>query len=258
MGAPEKHEGNDADTVSYVESVACTKVARTIFRLPQDGIPGLLPGDSSPNGILLVSVPNTGPRVCAVPTIRRKRHHEVPTSFTMSTSHASSGQSNPQVVVRAGKYFLCSACGTMVQVPEDVVGQLVTTFAATSRELPEQAPTAEQAPSEQEPVAETIAATTPPTASVAAKTKAKTSSRVRLHFERIDGLVVPTSKQLDRALAWVSFHLKVLDRQGTELHRLKKQCQRCQASQVPCPRPRGHAFLGQEVEEHLVPAVIAS
>ncbi|MEW4563707.1 hypothetical protein AB1K70_14330 [Bremerella sp. JC770] len=154
----------------------------------------------------------------------------------MSSSHARPpGEQAPQVVVRAGQYFLCSACGTMVQVPEDVVGQLVTTIAAKSRELPEQAPTAEQAPSEQEPAAETVTATTPPTASVTAKTKAKTSSRVRFHFERIDGLVVPTSKQLDRALAWVSFHLKVLDRQGTERHR---------PSPVPCPRLRGHAIKG--------------
>ncbi len=49
----------------------------------------------------------------------------------------SSHDDTPQVVVRAGKTFLCTACGTLVEIPADVVGQYV--LVAPSKASPPEA-----------------------------------------------------------------------------------------------------------------------
>lgn len=184
-------------------------------------------------------------------------------------SHAPS-EAAPQVVVRADKYFVCSACGVLVEIPPEVVGQLVLAAAP----LP-QDPEAKETPSQEEPAT----ATAPP---VPGSTDAKQVSPLRPKLpqrpkrpnyvgETIDGLQVPSGQQLDRALQWVSFHLRVLDRQKVEINRLKKLLKQQSAgiastdtmqasrqhpktpmhhSGVPCSRPRGHNDPQQPTHAH--------
>lgn len=168
-------------------------------------------------------------------------------------SGASSSESGPQVVVRAGKTFICTACGTLVEVPADVVGQLVIAV--------------EPSPPE-EPVKEVVETSTPPAEAAQsnpdAEQRPKSNPRPkpkRASFAgtMIDGLRVPSAKELDRALNWVSFHLTVLDRQGSEIRRLQKTLKRraCQpgAKHHPqqgkhCARPNnadGTSLLEREV-----------
>ncbi|WDI42399.1 hypothetical protein [Bremerella sp. P1] len=188
-------------------------------------------------------------------------------SGAQSDPPGSFSQGNaPGVVVRAGKTYLCSACGTLVEVPADVVGQLVI---AVNHSPPDEPPTPEPSPPEP-PAASALtndtegSAVPASTITQAARSKAPSPSAVvrpktpcparprrpkqprRNAFagQTIDGLQVPTAKELDRALAWVSFHLKVLDRQHAELKRLKKLLQERSPQKRCAPRravPGTHA-----------------
>ncbi|WP_144975844.1 hypothetical protein [Bremerella volcania] len=160
--------------------------------------------------------------------------------------HGSFSQENaPQVVVRAGKTFVCSACGTLVEVPADVVGQLVIAVGPS----PQDTTGGESFAREEEPIPKNPAHRKPQPQPVLTR-EPRSSSQEPLPdrpkslkrpqadaftSQIIDGLRVPSANQLDRALAWVTFHLKVLDRQGSELKRLQKLLK-----QQPAPRPRPH------------------
>ncbi|MEW4565396.1 hypothetical protein AB1K70_22915 [Bremerella sp. JC770] len=152
------------------------------------------------------------------------------------TEGALSRENAPQVVVRAGKTFLCSACGTLVEVPPDVIGQLVV--------VPNPSPQAEPAqprPTPAKPSSSKPAMTKRSPASPPRPRHPKRPERPDLTGTTIEGLHVPSGGQLHRALAWVSFHLKVLDRQGSELQHVQKSFKRRTKHRVPCSRPRGHA-----------------
>ncbi|WP_207398779.1 hypothetical protein, partial [Bremerella alba] len=60
---------------------------------------------------------------------------------------------------------------------------------------------------------------------------------------RIDGIRVPSAQEMDRALAWVSFHLKLLGLQGGEVRRLRKRLKKHGQAERLAPRTthvRGH------------------
>ncbi|WDI45159.1 hypothetical protein [Bremerella sp. P1] len=179
----------------------------------------------------------------------------------MSAAHAQpepSGQRSterkPQVVVRAGKTYVCSACGTLVEIPEDVVGQLVLAVDPPTEVSHVEPSPAQETASPQTPQKNNayesrahlttrthlVAVEDPPPRSIPQKHRPPKPNRPRqpkrtsFTDQLIDGLRVPSAKELDRALAWVSFHLKVLDRQGSEIHRLKKLLKK---QRVPCPPP---------------------
>ena len=166
-------------------------------------------------------------------------------------SDQRSTECQPQVVVRAGKHYVCSACGTLVEIPAEVVGQLVIAVnPATQSEQSRQADSLKEDPQTEnaQPGKPQLAAepSRRPIASLpssggdgrgtSASHSTQTTRRLKparpRHPKRpprenfagqtIDGLIVPTGAKLDRALAWVSFHLRVLDRQGTEFDRLRK------------------------------------
>ncbi|WDI43877.1 hypothetical protein [Bremerella sp. P1] len=193
-------------------------------------------------------------------------------------SDPRSTERGPQVVVRAGKHYVCSACGTLVEIPADVVGQLV--IAVDPSPQPEQSSQADR-PQEDAETEDArrddpqVPATVPqqssswgspsgggdhaPSAPSATQTtkrpkptrprQPKKPPRDNFAGQTIDGLIVPTAGKLDRALAWVTFHLKVLDRQGTELNRLRKRLKKHRrqhglpqkGSQVPRPSLLGRA-----------------
>lgn len=163
------------------------------------------------------------------------------------TIGASSYESAPKVMVRAGKHYVCSACGTWVEIPADVVGQMVyvpspadeppprdplnNTRKAPSEVLPRQTP--EATPPD---VPTPVAPTPPAKASAAQNTQnpgaaaeeplrqptPQTPPRKRAVPRTIDGLQVPSGRRLDHAFAWVRFHMQVLDRQDSEIKQLKK------------------------------------
>ncbi|QDU78146.1 hypothetical protein Pan97_52280 [Bremerella volcania] len=150
-----------------------------------------------------------------------------------------SPESGPQVVVRAGKTFVCSACGTLVEVPADVVGQLVLAVDPSPQDEP-----VETEPEGRVPAKAKTRPSRPKKIRPARPSRPKRPEqpeRVSLVGEIIDGLRVPSGKQLDRALAWVSFHLKVLDRQGSELKRLQKLLKQRSMDRVPRSSPLGRA-----------------
>ncbi|QDU77651.1 hypothetical protein Pan97_47230 [Bremerella volcania] len=167
----------------------------------------------------------------------------------MSTTHhlpkangAFSRENKPQVVVRAGKHYVCSSCGTMVEIPADVVGQLVIAIdPAPKVEEPQQQPSTPVSKNADVSIgnSDDAAVERRSTLFAPAKPVAKRPKQKRFVGEMIDGLKVPSAGRLDRALAWVTFHLKVLDRQGSEIKRLKKLLKK---ESVPCPRPHGHAM----------------
>lgn len=198
---------------------------------------------------------NTCPRRRRQGTLSRMRISMSSSSLHQPDSSGSFSQEiAPRIVVRAGKHCVCTACGTLVELPEDVTGQWVWVAAETS--------SAE--PASEEPKPENSAAKSNPfklhateLSGHAATGRANASRRSSSRNEAwgtpsrplasphspspsrpqrpksprrntfvgsiIDGLRVPSGAELDRALAWVSFHLKVLDRQGEEIQRLKKQ-----------------------------------
>lgn len=161
--------------------------------------------------------------------------------------HGSFSQGNaPQIVVRAEKHFLCSACGTLVEIPADVVGQLV--FAAVPIQKEETADEPFDEPTKTQTAVSHAAAsakraTRTHTRSTSSTTHKRPASpkrppqpqRATFVGQQIDGLLVPSGKQLDHAFHWITFHLKVLDRQGSEINRLKKLLKK---PSVPCQRPR--------------------
>ncbi|QDU73781.1 hypothetical protein Pan97_07810 [Bremerella volcania] len=179
-----------------------------------------------------------------------------------SSSHAQleqrgklSNESKPQVVVRAGKYFVCSACGTMVEVPADVVGQLVIAVdPAAQEEEVDTSPPQNQSRTEKPTPNKPVPTSTPSPSTARQTSQPPRPKQPRHHSHQgftskiIDGLAVPSAGQLDRAMAWVSFHLKVLDRQGSEIKRLKKLLKQHPTSRVPCPSPRGHAHAETKQE----------
>lgn len=197
------------------------------------------------------------------------------TSHHPQQSGASSGANQPQIVVRAGKHYVCSSCGVLVEIPADVVGQLVLVVDHTSQEEPVDptpsesatfAPLAEDsspdplegpavASSQAAPANDKLAVETPRQASsqttrAARPGRPKQPQRNAFAGTMIDGLKVPTAAELDRALNWVSFHLKVLDRQGSEIKRLRKLLKK---QNVPSPSVQGDAH---EVDKR--PSVDAS
>ncbi len=206
--------------------------------------------------------------------------------------------------MRAGKVCLCSACGTLVEIPADVVGMLVeqgmalppmdageklatgeedaaldkqpvvegppaadepavqqpesssggssqsnssTTDTPASNTKPLPQPTHSPPPAAKRSLREHLAlggsvcdgAGTPNHPSSLRPRRGCPANSLRRSFigQSIDGLVVPSSQQLDQAFAWVSFHLKVLDKKESEVKRLRQLLKR----RVTCPRPHGHA-----------------
>ncbi|MBA2113444.1 hypothetical protein [Bremerella alba] len=148
----------------------------------------------------------------------------------MSSTHvqpekngALSRENVPQVAVRAGKVFLCSACETLVEVPAQVVGRMMVVTNQSSQ---------------QEPVGESLAQEKPPQKE-SPKTRPPQPKRptqpvpARSEPRRIDGIRVPSTGELERAFAWVSFHLKLLGLQGTEAKRLKRLRKQYKQRQQP-------------------------
>ncbi|MEW4565732.1 hypothetical protein AB1K70_24635 [Bremerella sp. JC770] len=191
-------------------------------------------------------------------------------------SGSFSPENAPQVVVRAGKHYVCSACGTLVEIPAEVVGQMVL--------MPQQDSPAEEVPPPENDGQRSN--TLPPPGFVDASTTTAAPKRTRSHStqsksisqpsrpalpkrpkrppavhyvgQSMDGLIVPSAQQLGRALAWVSFHLKVLDRQGSELQRLKKvqkrRCRRNRQTPKKHPLPRhAHADEGMAPKPESMP-----
>ncbi|WDI40861.1 hypothetical protein [Bremerella sp. P1] len=167
-----------------------------------------------------------------------------------SSSHAQpdpsgsfSRENAPQVVVRAGKTYVCSACGTLVEIPVDVVGQLVMAVEPSSPDEKEETEPEEQVPAQTSKTLVEVAAPRLPPKKVRPQrpNRPQQPARETLVGELIDGLRVPSAKELDRALAWVSFHLKVLDRQGSEIRRLKKLLKNQSSERVPGPCLPGRA-----------------
>lgn len=135
------------------------------------------------------------------------------------SSGSFSPENAPQVVVRAGKTFICSSCGTLVEVPPEVVGQLVLVAN----------------PSKPERECSTKPVEAKPAPKAARPAQPKRPKRESFVGQMIDGLRVPSAEQLDRAFAWVSFHLRLLDRQGAEVKRLEQLVEI--KSSVPEPPP---------------------
>ena len=159
----------------------------------------------------------------------------------------------PQVVVRAGKTFVCSSCGTLVEIPAEVVGQLVLAAAPASQDMPGgESPPEEKEPAQNEPErrerqAQPVLTQQPSRQTASAKPRTQRPKRPqrpqpeRFTGTMIDGLRVPSGQQLDRALKWVSFHLRVLDRQSGEIKRLQTLLKQPPSIRVPRPSPLGRA-----------------
>ncbi len=176
------------------------------------------------------------------------------------------GAQSPQVVVRAGKHYVCSACGTLIEIPADVAEQYILVAPSNpqtdtakppitrkqttpSSASPCPSSTAKEQAGSESPLQHTPAQPLPasshrPTHSQETSSRGSTrptSRRTRLVSrpifagKRIDGLHVPTGKQLDGAFKWISFQLKVLDRKDSEIKQLKKLLRQ----QAARPKPRG-------------------
>ncbi len=212
-----------------------------------------------------------------------------------------SDEHGPQVVVRAGKHYVCSGCGTWVEIPADVVGQwvIVTETEQQAQHKPRSAEARKgnlakdnrargEAGNEKAILPEArVPCPRPgghadrsskeslagyPTGASRSHAHAdegiaprpahpKTPPRVTFAGQSIDGLVVPTAGKLDRAVAWVMFQLRVLDRQEAEYKQLRKVLKKRrrqqgptaaehwsrdrsdtkERSRGPCLRPRGYA-----------------
>jgi len=162
----------------------------------------------------------------------------------MSSPNAPHNPVPPQVVVRAGKTFVCSACGTLVEIPEEYVGRLVVPPQAR----PDQPPHADARPEEASTTVDpTSCASTDRTKHEVASSnqppRSKTSTRAtrvrRIRpadpsRERIDGLIVPTPRELHRVLAWIEYRLHRLE----VLKQLEKQFTSPSPPGAPTRRPR--------------------
>ncbi|MFN3149061.1 hypothetical protein [Bremerella sp.] len=174
----------------------------------------------------------------------------------MHTNHEPTqpgGASAPQVVVRAGKTFVCSSCGTLVEIPAEVVGQLVLAAAPASQDMPGgESPPEVKEPPAKEPErhahqAQPVLTQQPSRQTASAKLRPQRPKRPQrpqpelFTGTMIDGLRVPSGQQLDRALKWVSFHLRVLDRQSGEIKRLQTLLKQPPSIRVPRPSSFGRA-----------------
>ncbi|MEW4563370.1 hypothetical protein AB1K70_12640 [Bremerella sp. JC770] len=144
-----------------------------------------------------------------------------------TSREACSSEHAARVIVRAEKYFLCTACGTLVEIPADVVGQVVTTIARS----PSEKPAASAEPLEEQASSSEVKRSESPQPK-----RCRQPKQAQPAGEVIDGLRVPSSRELDRAVAWGSFRLKVLDRQGSEVHRLRRLLKQ---QKGPCVRSHG-------------------
>jgi len=148
-----------------------------------------------------------------------------------------STESAPQVIVRAGETFVCSACGALVEVPAEVVGQMIVPVQQI------EPPAAEPSPPAREPGPTVRSGESPSPSAPAPKVRPPRPVRPRqpLHMddqpERIDGLVVPTTKQIERLLAWIEYRLGRL----SALQQIEKQLDRQKPQRVRGARPRRHA-----------------
>ena len=175
--------------------------------------------------------------------------HETPDKSSLnSQEHA------PQVIVRAGKTYVCSSCGTLVEIPAEFVGQMVTVKA-------EPPPT--------EPSSETPVDAAPREVPSNPKPR-RQPKRKTLAGQVIDGLTVPSVAQLKEAQSWTAFHQKVLDRQNRELVRLLESGRKGPSKPVPIaplpvvPRhaqedvgvvPGGNALDHAHADVGMVPAI---
>jgi len=142
--------------------------------------------------------------------------------------------SPPQVVVRAGKTYACTACGTLVEIPAEVVGQLVAVPEKTARkEITERSPEREQPASEMCASAESSEERRS-TQNVrrCQPTRRIQPAQVLPERERIDGLIVPTAQEMERLLGWIEYRLQRLK----FLQQLEKQLTRQSSEQVPVRR----------------------
>ncbi len=176
------------------------------------------------------------------------------TSAQPEPQGTDSTENAPQVVVRAGKTFVCTACGTLVEIPADVVDQFEIPASTTSNK-PQEKPQAKSPPPSDPPKTSSPKTSSPMPASsnkpastrppLTPQTPHQRSGRpirqrVRLAGKIIDGLRVPSASQLDRAFSWVTYQLKVVDRQDSEIKRLKKLLKANAKFASSCPRPRDH------------------
>jgi len=180
-------------------------------------------------------------------------------------------ESASQVVVRAGKAWVCSACGVMVQLPDDVVGQMVIVPEESGRQTPVGETPAAQGDSAQRPsdlgvphageadergddlvedascrpqgrggpFEEASRRTEAPPIRPPRPRRPTRPGQTTLGHERIDGLVVPTTQEMERLLAWVDYRLKRLD----GLQRLERELVRQKVEQAPS----SHAEVQQAV-----------
>ncbi len=167
---------------------------------------------------------------------------------------AISHENQPQVVVRGGKTYVCSACGTLVEIPAEFVNQFdLVDQAASPREdaakerTPQPPPASHSAPAEVRGKQCSTRKVEHGSAHCANSNKAQSRPRSACRPPRkifadtiIDGLRVPSAQKLDRAFAWVSFQLKVVDRQDSEIRRLKKLLRQKPVSR-PGPRRQAKA-----------------
>lgn len=179
-----------------------------------------------------------------------------PADAQLEPNGAFSPENTPKVVVRAGKHFVCSSCGTQVEIPDEIVGQLVlvpedASQKQASEELTSQrTPVQTRSPQKHRPPCDSRRSACPP------QPKCRRRSTPR-HFagRLIEGLLVPSGKQLDRAISWVSFHLKVLDRQGSEIQRLRKLLHQPTVPGAP-PRPHANDVAAQQPQKPSDPKVL--
>lgn len=183
-----------------------------------------------------------------------------------------SAENAPRVVVRAGKTYVCSSCGTLVEIPAEFVGQLVTVPQQASPETPTpEEPASDVSPKIEEPPKKpaTFEFVTSDTPDDPVEDFAVTSSRtgradhsspphagkprparprrpqqpapMAYVGQTIDGLIVPSAEQLQRAQAWITFHQKVLKRQEQELRQLTKLVKKRQSPGQHAPQPQAAA-----------------
>ncbi len=185
----------------------------------------------------------------------------------MSSNHESpeqdgaiSHENQPQVIVRGGKTYVCSACGTLVEIPADIAEQFVLVKpSAAENEKPKEPPQppehSRSSDSPKQPTSATssnrsltsLASGPPPRR----QTPLNRPPRPNFIGKTIDGLRVPSAHQLDRAVNWVSYQLKILDRQHTEVHRLAKLLKQQQKkTTASCRKPRPDSAPARPVKKY--------
>ena len=189
-----------------------------------------------------------------------------PTSIPMSSNHeppeqdgAISHENQPQVIVRGGKTYVCSACGTLVEIPADIAEQFVLVKPSPAEtEKPKEPPQPPEPPRPGDSHETTTTAASPnrsftsPASGSPPRRRSAPKRPPRPNFtgHTIDGLRVPSAHQFDRAVNWVSFHLKVLDRQHTEVRRLAKLLKQQRKKTASCRKPRPASAPARPVKKH--------